>query len=45
MFMTCSTSYCICDTPMDLWNECMYVWCVCVCVCVWKRFFIAIIQY
>ena len=30
--MTCSTSYCLCDTLRDLWN--IYV---CMCVCVHAR--------
>jgi hypothetical protein len=25
VFMTCSTSYCLCDTLMNSWNVCMYV--------------------
>jgi hypothetical protein len=32
VLMTCSTSYCLCDTLMDPRNVCMYV-CVCVYVC------------
>jgi len=25
VFMTCSTSYCLCDTLMDTWTVCIYV--------------------
>jgi len=25
VYMTCSTSCCLCDTLMDVWNVCMYV--------------------
>jgi hypothetical protein len=24
VFMTCSTSYCLCDTLMDPWNACVH---------------------
>ena len=30
--MICSTSFCLFDTIIDPWNECV---CVCVCVCVY----------
>ena len=29
--MTCSASYCLCDTRMDPWNVCIYV-CMYVCM-------------
>jgi hypothetical protein len=35
--LTCSTSYCLCDSLMDPWNVCIYVCmyvCVYVCMCV-----------
>ena len=31
VFMTGSTSYCLCDMLMDPWNVCTYV-CMCVCM-------------
>jgi hypothetical protein len=30
VFMICYTSFCLCDTLMDPWNEC-----VCVCMCMY----------
>ena len=31
VFVTCSTSYCLCDTRKDPWKVCM---CVCMYVCI-----------
>jgi len=32
--MTCSTTYCLCDTLADPWNVCIYAHiCVCMYVC------------
>ena len=48
VFVTCSTSYCLCDTVVDPWNVCvcmcvcMYVFmyvCMCVCVSPYLRYF------
>ena len=37
--MTCSTTYCLCDTLMDPWNIQIYM-CVCVCVCTYIHMYV-----
>ena len=33
VFMTCSTSCCLCDTLMDPWNVCVFIYYVGMYVC------------